>query len=109
MGDAVISTGLGDNHPAVGVATEDDGAVDLSDRLVARLDVVVEVPERVADLATARQRHRDGWDAEFGERLRHPAPPPIGVADACAMNEHQSCHRGAGTVLGRWGKPPLVV
>ena len=19
------------------------------------------------------------------------------------MNEHQSCHRGAGTVLGRWG------
>jgi len=108
LGHAVISARLGDDHPAVGVTAEHDGAVDRGDRLPARIDVAVEVAEIIAGFAATRQRQSDSRDPEIYERLRHPAPPPGGVADACAVNEDQSRHREARGVLGRSGEPLSV-
>jgi len=64
-------------------------AVDGSDRLTAGGDIVVQVPKRRVCLAAARQWDGERGDPSLGERLSHFVPPPRGIANAGAVDEHQ--------------------
>jgi hypothetical protein len=105
LGHAVIDPGFGDDHPAVGVATKHDRPAGLGDRLPARVDIVVEIVERLTGFAAARERHDSGSDSVLGERLGHFAPPPGRVPDDGApdkdqvgMTHHIATLRGASLV-----------
>jgi hypothetical protein len=93
LGDAVVDTGLCDDHAPVGVPTQHGRAVGLVDRPGARADVSVEIAEFAAGLTAAGQRHRDAGDAVAGQRLEHAAPPPRRVAHTGAVDEDQRGHR----------------
>ncbi len=92
LGDAFVSTGFGDYHPAVGVAEKDNGPVDRGDDVATRSDVVIEVAKRVAFFAATWQCHHSGINTKFEEWSLHLMPPPLGVANTRAMDENKSGH-----------------
>ena len=87
--DPVVGAGLGDHDAAVGVADEDDRAVELVEDAGGRCDVIVERRRRVLDDA-----HVVAFsDEPVVDRL------PSGAIDEAAVDEDDGCLAVHGVLL----------